>query len=97
MERKKNYLIVGAGVAGLTVATHLIEKEQSVTVIDSGVNHSSIAAAGMITPLVFRRITKGWRVDDFVPALQQFYRKMEAETVSSFYHPIQIRRMFSSE
>ena len=97
MERKKNYLIVGAGVAGLTVATHLIEKEQSVTVIDRGVNHSSIIAAGMISPLVFRRITKGWRVDDFVPALQQFYRKMEAETVSSFYHPIQIRRMFSSE
>ena len=95
--KEKNYLIIGAGVAGLCVAAHLIHKNQSVTVVDSGVNHSSIIAAGMITPLVFRRITKGWRVDDFIPALQLFYREMEAATESTFFHPIQIRRLFSSE
>ena len=93
----KNYLIIGAGLSGLTVAANLIKRGQNVTVVDSGVNHSSIIAAGMINPLVFRRMTKGWRVDDFMPKLHTFYPELESYTQSSFFHPILIRRMFSSE
>lgn len=97
MKNPPHYLIIGAGLSGITVAAHLIKRNQKVTLIDNGVNHSSIIAAGMINPLVFRRMNKGWRVDDCMPYLREFYTEMEGETDSKFFHPIQIRRMFSTE
>jgi glycine/D-amino acid oxidase-like deaminating enzyme len=97
MNSQSHYLIVGAGLSGLSIAAHLIEKNVAVTVVDNRVNHSSIIAAGMITPLVFRRMTKSWRVDEFVPYLKEFYTELEKKTNTSFFQPIQIRRMFSNE
>ncbi len=97
MSQQPHFLIIGAGLSGISVASHLIKKNASVTLMDNGVNHSSLIAAGMINPLVFRRMTKGWRVDEFMPYLHTFYRELENWTDSKFFHPIQIRRMFSSE
>ena len=74
---KPKFLIVGAGLSGITVAIQLIRKGANVTLIDNGINFSSHVAAGMINPFVFRRMTKSWRVDDFIPNLKAFYRGME--------------------
>ena len=97
MKKGKNVLIIGAGLSGLSVAVHLIRKNCAVTVIDNEINHSSAIAAGMINPLVFRRMTKSWRVDEFMPFLKSFYQSLEKETKCSFLHPITIRRMFSTQ
>lgn len=94
---KKHYLIVGAGLSGISVAIQLIRKGAQVTLMDNGVNVSSSVAAGMINPLVFRRMTKSWRVDEFIPYLKSFYRQLEKETDSSFFHTVQIRRLFSTQ
>ena len=90
-------IIVGAGLAGLSLAVQLIRKGKQVIVYDNGVNHSSIIAAGMINPLVFRRMTKSWRVDECLAALNSFYADLESFSGEKFHHSIQIRRMFSSE
>lgn len=94
---ERSYLIVGGGLAGLSLAYQLQKKTQNIVLIDRGENFSSRIAAGMINPLVFRRMTKSWRVDEFIPYLSSFYSEIEKETGSSFHHPIQIRRLFSSE
>ncbi len=96
MTQEKSYLIIGAGLSGICVGIHLIENGHQVTLIDSGKNLSSIIAAGQINPLVFRRMTKSWRVDEFLPYAEKFYTKLESDTNLSIYCPIQIRRMFSS-
>lgn len=90
-------IIVGAGLAGLSVAVRLIRRGENVIVYDNGINHSSIIAAGMINPLVFRRMTKSWRVDDCLKSLNSFYADLETFGGKRFHHPIQIRRMFSSK
>jgi glycine/D-amino acid oxidase-like deaminating enzyme len=51
----------------------------------------------MINPLVFRRMTKSWRVDSFLPYLKAFYQSLEKDSETSFFHKIPIRRLFSSE
>lgn len=94
---QQKYLIIGSGIAGISLAHQLIKSNQKVTLIDSGVNFSSKVAAGMINPIVFRRMTKSWRVDEFLPFAEEFYKSLENETKSSFFHPIKIRRIFSSQ
>ncbi len=90
-------LIVGGGVGGCSLAIHLIQSGMNVTLIDHGINKSSIVAAGLINPLVFRRMTKSWRADELIPYLEKFYINLESYSQKSFYHPIVIRRFFSSE
>lgn len=96
MEQQK-ILIVGAGISGIAIAKHFIDRGHSITLIDSGINRSSIIAAGMINPIVFRRMTKSWRVDEFLPYLESFYTQFEKDCNASFFIPITIRRMFSTE
>lgn len=93
----KKFLIVGAGVAGITLSKHLIDRGHSIVLLDNGINRSSAVAAGLINPMVFRRMTKSWRLDEFSPYAIDFYKNWEKECNTQFYHPITIRRMFSSE
>ncbi len=97
MIKDKKHLIVGAGLSGICLAIQLVRRGTHVTIIDKGENFSSIIAAGMINPLVFRRMTKSWRVDEFLPYLNSFYAALEQETNSSFFYELPIRRLFSSE
>lgn len=87
-------LVVGGGLAGSSLSFQLSRMGCKVTLIDSGVNVSSRVAAGMINPLVFRRMTKSWRVDEFIPYAVDFYQSIEQLTNSSFFHPVTIRRFF---
>lgn len=89
--------IVGAGLSGICLAYEFLKKGVQVTLIDNGINHSSKVAAGMINPLVFRRMTKSWRVDEMLPVAEEFYHTLEKELSCQFYHPIIIRRFFSSQ
>lgn len=97
MNSDKPIIVVGAGLAGLSVAARLIERNKRVILFDNSINYSSIIAAGMINPLVFRRMNKSWRADECVEEIQSFYTGLEQKTESSFFHPITIRRMFSNE
>jgi glycine/D-amino acid oxidase-like deaminating enzyme len=74
-----------------------MRRGQQVQLIDSGENHSSSIAAGMVNPIVFRRMNKSWRLDEFLPEAQAFYREISQEIGEELYHPILIRRFFSSQ
>ena len=97
MKKEKKVLIVGAGLSGICVGIHSINRGHQVTLIDNLENKSSVIAAGQINPMVFRRMTKSWRLDDFLPFAENFYNDLTTKTGISIYHPITIRRMFSSE
>jgi glycine/D-amino acid oxidase-like deaminating enzyme len=90
-------LIIGGGIAGICTAIELQKKNVHCTVIDQGTNVSTRIAAGMINPIVFRRTTKSWRADEFFPCLEDFYSEIEKTSDDHFFHPIVIRRIFSSE
>lgn len=94
---QKPILIVGAGLSGLIIAYRLLAEKKHVIVFDNGVNFSSKVAAGMINPMVFRRMNKSWRADACMQELTGFYKEIEAKTESKFFHDITIRRMFSGE
>ncbi len=90
-------LIVGGGVAGISLAFGLKKRATDVTLVDNGKNVSSSVAAGLINPLVFRRMTLSWRLAELMPFATQFYRELEQTLDVSFFHEITIRRLFASD
>ncbi len=66
MTNRKNILIIGAGLAGSSIAHRLIQQNQNVKIIDKGENFATSVAAGMVNPMVFRRMNKSWRLDEFI-------------------------------
>lgn len=90
-------LIVGAGLAGTCVARRLYEQGHPFKVIDSGTDSSSRVAAGIINPLVFRRMTKSWRIDEFLPEAEAFFKGLSNAWGREYYHLLPIRRAFSHQ
>lgn len=97
MEKQQHFLIVGAGVAGLCIGKQLLDLNQRVTIIDNDENVSTNVAAGMINPIVFRRMTKSWRVDEFLPYAKRFYTDFGSKIGEKVFFDITIRRFFSSQ
>lgn len=58
---------------------------------------SSRVAAGLMTPITGKRLTKTWRYDDLVPTAVAFYRAVESETGASFFHPRALVRILRSD
>ena len=84
-----DFLIVGAGIAGTTLALELSKLNQRVLVID---NHyplsSSRVAAGLISPMVPRNVRKTWKCDEIFPHVFSYYQAFEKEWNSSFMEVI---------
>ncbi len=93
----KKFLIVGGGIAGNFIAFHLKQAGHEITIIDNGKNQSSRVAAGLINPIVFRRMAKSWRIDELLEYALTFYAEIEKKTNTKIIKDINIRRLFSSE
>ena len=90
-------IIVGGGIAGISIAFELLKRKKEVIVIDKKTNTASEVAGGIINPIVFRRTTKSWRIDEMLPKAINFYKQLEVLFHQQFISPIIIRRFFSSE
>lgn len=91
------YLIVGQGLAGTMLAHSFEALGVQYRIVDSGVNVSSRVAAGIMNPIVFRRVTKSWMVDNCLPFAVECYRKLEQAQAAKFLYARQIRRVFPTE
>ncbi len=97
MKHEFDTCIIGQGLAGTTLAWTLHRMGQRVAVIDRDEPlSSSRIAAGLITPVTGKRFVKSWRFDDFWPIATEFYRAIEKETGTGFFHQRNSVRLFAS-
>jgi glycine oxidase len=90
-------IIVGQGLAGTTLAWHLMTAGQRVLVVDAEEPiTSSKIAAGLITPITGKRMSLSWRNDEFLPQAKAFYTAIEQRTDCRFFHGRTAVRLFSS-
>jgi glycine oxidase len=90
--------IIGQGLAGTTLAWALHRMGQQVAVIDRDEHFSSSRiAAGLITPVTGKRFVKSWQFDDFWPVAVKFYKAIEKETKTNFFHQRNSVRLFASQ
>ena len=84
-----DFLIVGAGIAGTTLALELSKLNQSILMIDNNYPlSSSRVAAGLISPMVPRNVRKTWKCDEIFPHVFEYYQAFEKEWNTSFMEVI---------
>jgi glycine/D-amino acid oxidase-like deaminating enzyme len=92
------YLIVGQGLAGTLLAFELFKRGQSFLVIDQpGIAQASSVAAGIINPVVFRRMIKSWKVDQAFPMMESTYHELEELLNISIYKRCRILKILDKE
>lgn len=92
-----DYLIVGQGIAGTSLAHILLQYNKKILIInDDAIPSSSKVAAGIFNPLTGKKLVKTWMADELFPCASEFYQEMERVLSTSFYHPLGIYRPFRS-
>ena len=92
------YFIVGQGLAGTLLAFEMLENNIDFRIISSPVkSKASNVAAGMINPLVFKRMTKSWILDDLLPVMKSTYLKLESVLNEKFYIEKEILKPLSEQ
>lgn len=97
MKRTVDHIIVGQGIAGTCVAFELLSRGQSFVMIDDSYNScSSLVAAGLVNPLVFKRLTKSWNIDKLLPAMYSFFEDVEKQLNKQLIYRKEILKLFTS-
>lgn len=92
---KLDYLIIGQGLAGTLLGFELMKAGNSVHYIDApDFRKASNVAAGLINPVVFRRLTKSWMVDELYPHMLKTYADLENLLGRAFFFPMKICKVF---
>lgn len=95
--QKVDCLIVGGGICGRLLQLELEQQGKSTLVYDTPqANYCTTVAAGLANPLVGKFFTVGWRAAEFFPSLASYYHALEKRLSSSFFRPINYKRIISS-
>lgn len=90
-------LVVGQGLAGSVLAMVLAEQGIPCHLVDKpGMAISSTVAAGLYNPIVFKRLTLGWRAEEAVGAAIAFYSNAEKILDLRFFNNTGIYRIHGS-
>jgi glycine/D-amino acid oxidase-like deaminating enzyme len=92
-----DYLIVGNGLAGSTLAYKLHKKGVKIHIIaDLKRPTSSSVAGGMFNPITGKYLAKTWLAEELYTTLFEFYLALEKSLNSHFFHPIGVIRLFNN-
>jgi glycine oxidase len=93
-----DFLIVGRGLSACTLMHAFDSRGISFTTFgDPTLSRSSLVAAGIWNPVVFKRLTAGWKAEELIGCLKRFYRSCEARTGRKLINERDLLRPFSEE
>ena len=96
--KKIEVLIVGQGLAGTLLAFELHLAGVSVRIVNNPKKSTATrVAAGMVNPLVFKRMTKSWMVDELLPVMKKRYRVLEELLRERFYFDLPMIKPLSEQ
>jgi glycine/D-amino acid oxidase-like deaminating enzyme len=93
-----DYIIVGAGIAGSTLAYKMLENGLKILVIDELESESSTkVAAGLINPVTGKYLAATWKLEELWPVLFEYYSEIEKKFNSKLLFRTGMIRPFSNE
>lgn len=94
---KKDFLIVGQGLAGSFLAWNLLKRGMKITIVDQTHAYcSSFAAAGMVNPITGKRLVLSQRCEELLPYAKNIYLELERQFNEKFFESKQIIRLFKN-
>ncbi len=91
-----DFIIVGAGLAGLCFARYCQQNNLSFVIYDNNVRSSSLVAGGMYNPVVLKRFTPIWMAEEQLNIALPFYKSLEQELGEKLLFELPIYRKFAS-
>lgn len=91
-----DYIIVGAGLSGITVAEELIGRGKKLRVYEDRSQLSSTVAGGIYNPVILKRFTLAWNAKEQLDISIPFYRKLEDKLGVQLIHEMPVYRKFNS-
>lgn len=93
-----DYIVVGSGLAGICFTEKLMAEGKSFVVIDNEQRSSSLMAGGMYNPVVLKRFTDVWKIEEQLEIAMPFYAALEQKLGVDFMFEIPLyRRLLSVE
>ena len=95
---KIDYIIVGQGLGGSLMAEALLKRGKKIMVVDN--NHlasSSLVAAGLYNPIVFKRFVESWMTNQLLPTVNVIYSQIEEKLNQQIHHKKKIFKIFATE
>lgn len=92
----KDYIIVGAGLAGISFAETLLNEGKTFTVINDASQNSSRVAAGLYNPVILKRLSMPVDAAQHLGYCSAFYKNIEQKLRVKFDYNVPILRKFSS-
>lgn len=93
---EKDYIIVGLGIAGISLCEQLQKHGKSFVVIDNGTNGSTAKSGGVFNPTVLKRFTAAWNASAFFPVAVDFYKTLSNKIGEEFFIETPTFRIFKS-
>nr|WP_315165710.1 FAD-binding oxidoreductase [uncultured Flavobacterium sp.] len=93
-----DYLIVGAGLAGISFSEVALKNNKTIFVLDNSSQNSSKIAGGLYNPVILKRFSEVWQAQAQLVLMNEFYDslKQKINVDFDFKKPI-LRKFFSIE
>lgn len=94
--KEVDFLIVGAGLAGLSISELCLQNNRSIVVFEDYSQNSTQIAGGLYNPVVLKRFSEVWKAKEQLEFAIPFYKKLEQKLNQSFLHEIPLLRKLVS-
>jgi glycine oxidase len=91
-----DYIIVGAGLAGIAFAETALDKGKTIFVFNDQSQNSSKIAGGLYNPVILKRFSEVWNAKEQLDLLYPFYNKLEEKLEQKFDYKLPLLRKFYS-
>lgn len=93
---KVDYIVVGAGLAGIMFCDVLLQHNKTFFVIDDGSQKSSIVAGGLYNPVVLKRFTPVWKSNEQLELALPRYKALKKMLQVQLDYKTSVYRLFAS-
>lgn len=92
----KDFIIVGAGLAGISFAETAFLNNKTFTVINDDSQNSSRVAAGLYNPVILKRFSLPQDAAEHLAFIGPFYQRIQERLNVTFDHQLPVYRKFAS-
>ena len=91
-----DYIVVGLGLAGLAFTKELTENNKKFVVFENNSQQASLVGGGVYNPVILKRFSPVWDVEDQLKIAIPFYLELEREFNKTYDYKFDVLRIFKS-